>query len=92
MGWLIGILRSSIPSIWGWVIGGLGILATIIGTYLKGRNDKERDLELDHKKELDKRNKETVNVIRKTKRNLDGLSPDDIVDSLRRNDGDWGRM
>ena len=92
MGWISDLLGFSIPSIWGYVAAGLGILATLFGTYFKGGRDKARKLELKHKEELVKRDKETMNVIRETQRSLDRLGADDIVDRLRRNDGDWSRM
>ena len=96
MGWVISLFGSSLSkvrTILLSLIAAITIFLSVVGkAYFKGKSDANRDTELKSREELDKKEKEVLDVIRETQGNTDGLSSVDVIDSLRRNDGDWGRM
>lgn len=75
-----------------WLGGALAALLAVLGYgALKKREGRQEAREAARQAQDDKA-KEARNAAQDEREATDGLSDSDIVDRLRRRDGDWGRM
>ena len=86
------MIAALLADLWPYIAGLLGIIAGALGLYAKGRSDAKAKAETATLRDTAKREDAGREAVAKEKRATDGATDRDIVDSLRRRDGDWGGM